>query len=210
MEDLTSKKFGRLLVIRFHGYKKGYGPLWECICDCGQRTIVSAGHLRSGHTSSCGCLAKEVRTKHSRSRTKLYRVWQGIKQRCLNPNASRYERYGGRGIKICKEWENDFSCFYKDMSPDYREGLQIDRIDNKGDYCKANCRWVKPSENVKHRECSIIYDGINLKDYCKKEGLNYNTVFSRYHYYGWTLDEAVQKGNFKGQRRFNHGKNCKR
>lgn len=137
---------------------------------------------------------------HGLSHHPLYGVWKGMKQRCYNPKASRFEKYGGRGIKVCKQWKDCFVNFYNDMVEGYSKGLQLDRIDNDGNYCKENCRWVAPSENVKNRDCAIFYKGKNLKDYCKEKGLNYNTVFSRHKYYGWSLDKAVREGNFRGKR----------
>ena len=86
------------------------------------------------------------------SRTKLYNVWGMMKQRCFNEKASGYERYGGRGIKVCDEWAKSSDAFYKwAMENGYKEGLQIDRIDNNGDYSPDNCRWVTLAENLKNR-----------------------------------------------------------
>lgn len=123
-----------------------------------------------------------------------------MKQRCNNPKASRYESYGGRGIKVCAAWEKDFLSFYSDMADGYSKGLQLGRIDTNGDYCKENCRWVKPAENVKNRTNTIFYKGVCLKDYCKQNNLCYNTVVGRIRQYNWPIEEAVKQGNFRGER----------
>ena len=82
--------------------------------------------------------------------TPTYISWCAMKQRCNNPKSPRYKDYGGRGIKICKEWNNDFAQFYKDMGirpPDH----SIDRIDNDGDYTPDNCRWATKSQQIRNR-----------------------------------------------------------
>ena len=97
---------------------------------------------------------------HGKSNTKLYRVWNSMKQRCLNPKDKFYFCYGGRGINICSEWldqENGFINFYNwAIENGYKEGLTIDRIDNDGDYCPENCRWISVSENSRKKRTTKI------------------------------------------------------
>lgn len=155
--DLLGHRFGRLVVIKFHGKNERRSALWECLCDCGNTKVVMGQSLRSGATQSCGCLNREInRAKPNRRihgqaggaksvRTQAYRCWANMIQRCTNPNAYRYINYGGRGIKVCERWKN-FTSFLEDMGeppPKY----QIDRIDNEGHYEPTNCRWVTQKEN---------------------------------------------------------------
>jgi hypothetical protein len=92
------------------------------------------------------------RWKHGWSHTKLHRVWCEIHRRCNDPKRERYNRYGGRGIKVCDEWKTDFEPFCKwALSNGYREGLQIDRINNDGDYEPTNCRFVTRLQNCRNR-----------------------------------------------------------
>ena len=119
--DLVGQRFGRLLVLRRITKeelpdKNFYNQVfWECQCDCGNIKIVSSGHLRDGHTRSCGCLhdenARIIGRTHGKTKTRLHAVWTNMLQRCTNPNNKKYKNYGARGICVCDEWR-DFIKFY--------------------------------------------------------------------------------------------------
>lgn len=204
--DLSGRDFGRLKVLARSDNTKAGKARWLCQCSCGNKTIVIGSKLINGYTKSCGCLLIESRIKHSLANHPLYSVWKGMKQRCFNPKASRYERYGGKGITVCQAWRNSFKAFFNDMSPEYQKGLQLDRIDNEKGYSKGNCRWVTPAINVRNRENTIFYKGVCLKEYCKQHNLNYNTVSGRINRYHWPVDKAVLNDNYQGKRGINYVK----
>lgn len=147
--DLTGKRFGHWLVlIRTTNSKIGH-PRWLCRCDCGREKIVQGGNLRNGGSKSCQNCQNKGNYKHGLRRTRLYNVWANIIKRCENPNATHYERYGGRGIRICSEWRKRFMVFRRwALSHGYKDGLTIDRIDNDGNYEPSNCQFITRGENT--------------------------------------------------------------
>jgi len=161
LKDLTGKRFGRLVVIKIEKVGKNGGIKWACKCICGNEVIVAGYRLTSRHTKSCGCLKKEVDAygsiTHGLSKNPLYSVWKNMTRRCVDKNSDWYHRYGGRGITICEEWK-DLSVFVSwAESNGYKTGLEIDRIDNDGNYCPENCRFVTRSQNS-HNKTSVRTD----------------------------------------------------
>lgn len=188
--DLTGKRFGRLTVLTKSPEKKDRSYTWVCQCDCGKITHpIITNRLLHGGTRSCGCLRNDLTrqrsVKHGMYSTRLYGVWSAMKRRCLNPNVDRYKSYGGRGITICDEWINDFQAFCDwAIANGYRDGLSIDRIDNDGDYCPENCRWITMAEQAGNKSSTILVE-INgesktLVEWSHITGILYGTLYRRY------------------------------
>lgn len=164
--DLNGKVFGRLVVIREDTERSKSGDVkWVCRCNCGKEVSIIAASLNNGHTQSCGCLRKEKMTSHGLHKHPLYKVYVYMKSRCNNTKDSSYIRYGGKGITVCDRWLESFENFYNDVIEGYSKELQLDRIDNDGNYEPSNCRWVTHSQNQMNkganRESSSRYKGVH-------------------------------------------------
>lgn len=199
-EDLSNRRFGRLVATKFIKRSSGGQSIWECVCDCGNVIQTSAGYLKSGHTTSCGCYCKErtkeALTKHGKTGSRLHNIWFCIKSRCYNDNNDAYHNYGGRGIKMCDEWKDNFSAFYDwAISNGYRENLSIDRINVDGDYTPDNCRWATDKEQCSNtrRTHFITFDGktMCLHDWESYLGFSRGTISARINKLNWTIEKAL-------------------
>lgn len=184
--DMSGQKFGRLTVL-CRAENRGRTTMWLCKCDCGNETVVSAGHLKNGHTTSCGCYRKEKvvsdNTTHNMTGTRLYRIWANMKQRCEKPSNPKYINYGARGIRLCDEWHDSCKFFEWALSNGYRDDLTIDRIDVNGDYEPSNCRWATTAEQALNRTDNhwITYNGVTqtMKEWSDELNIPYKILEHR-------------------------------
>lgn len=198
--NLTGRRFGRLVAFDYE--RRGAGAhtviWWRLRCDCGNETLVRAHSLRAGHTTSCGCIAKEsaraLLTVHGNCHRPEWHCWIGMRRRCNDPRASSYPRYGGRGIRVCERWAS-FDEFVKDVGPRPSPEHTLDRIDPDGDYTRGNVVWADRKAQARHKRNSFIVeiDGCKrpLIEVCETLGKNYNRVRVRIRKYGWSVERAL-------------------
>lgn len=173
--------------------------MWACKCDCGSQRSVIGADLRSGRSASCGCTIDDQRLgnlkrTHGSSGTRLHYAWKNMRSRCSNPDNGSFRYYGGRGISICKEWD-DFSTF-RDwaMENGYSSELTLERIDVNGDYCPRNCTWAtKDAQAVNKTNNLRSPDGELWLHKARKHGVK-DSAFRRRIFAGWPPEEAASVG----------------
>lgn len=194
--DLVGQRFTRLLVIGRAPNKsaKDTNARWHCRCDCGRMCIAYGQDLRREKFKSCGCFIAEKMYKHGQSRTKEYRTWQTMRQRCENPKNSAYEEYGAAGVTVCERWKS-YEAFREDMGPAPTPRHTIDRIDGTRGYEPGNCRWATYAEQNRNLKSNVFVeiDGVRmvLQDWCRTFGINDKTAYSRIRK-GWDAERALK------------------
>jgi len=201
--DLTGGVYGRLTVISSAPPGRPGETRWLCRCECGKEKIASTRKLRSGKAVSCGCKsaewvasfggrfvdkAMETVRKHGHAaggaRTSEYDSWVSMRQRCTNPNDSAWDRYGARGITVCKRWDS-FEAFLADMGPKPTPKHTIDRLRPAGNYEPGNCRWATKAEQGQENKRPLIpmeYGGViypSIAAACRAAGVNKQSVLRR-------------------------------
>lgn len=206
--DMTGTVFGRLTVLERAANTASGQIRWICKCVCGNKVIVQATNLKSGATKSCGCLNREKRRTsrrtHGLHKHPLYQVWKDMRRRCRAKNHHAFADYGGRGIRVCAEWESNFSEFYKwAMTKGYRPGLSVDRKENNGPYSPENCQFsTRIEQNNNKRSNRIIkHDGkrLTLSQWAAQSGISMKRLSSRLKA-GWTFAKAITTPTKGGHR----------
>lgn len=210
VEDVTGRKFGRLTAIR-KTETKNRQAMWECVCDCGNVGSYSLSKMKKGNTKSCGCYFKDkmkefhedsdhsylIKHGHStkKKQTDTYKVWAGIRTRCVNPNDTAYQNYGGRGITICERWKDSYENFLEDMGERPGKDYSIDRIDNEQGYSPENCKWATRKEQHRNtrRNVWIEFNGEKkvMADWADEYGIKRQTLKHRLAVLGWDIETAL-------------------
>jgi hypothetical protein len=193
--ELKNQRFSKLFVIEFAGVNSiNHKTMWKVKCDCGNEFVVEGHSLKSGNTKACGCTRKESLIKrnfrHGLYFTRLHTIWNNMKERCTNPNHPNYIYYGGRGIKLCDEWQT-FEGFIKDNGQSYEDHVKkfgevdttADRWPNvNGNYEPSNFRWATREEQIRNTRVST--KSIDFEEHSKQEQL-------------WSsfLNGAIKRGN---------------
>jgi hypothetical protein len=210
-KDITGQKFNRLTAVKFIRKEKTY-YYWLFKCDCGNEKIIRKDIVKCGASKSCGCLNDETRRKrfinntlsleHGMSGTQFYKIWDGMKDRCIYKNSYKKKYHGGRGITICNKWLK-FENFRDDMYKSYLEHLEkfgskdttIDRINNNGNYCLENCRWATHKEQSNNTRANriITYDNQTktMSEWAKQLKMPYYLFNSRINQHKWTIERAI-------------------
>ncbi len=198
--NIEGKKYGRLTVISKDSTNN---KKWICECECGKVKSIWQSNLTTGRTLSCGCLASEITArrnyKHGGSKERLYEVWENMRKRCSNPKNNRYKNYGGKGVKVCDEWQ-EYKVFrewaYATGYDEFAEYGQctIERIDVGGNYEPSNCTWKTIKEQCYNRTSNKIltYNGKSqtLTEWENEIGCGKYIIGNRLRK-GWTVEEAL-------------------
>jgi hypothetical protein len=199
--NIIGNVYGRLTIIRElpsdkEKYGKYSGRRLLAKCSCGKIKNVNKRAVLRGRVKSCGCLQIEKASTHGLSNTKLYNKFRGMIQRCYDPDFWMYPWYGGRGIIVCDEWKNDIKKFYNWANRNgYKDGLQIDRIDNDGNYEPSNCRFVTLNENMNNTSKTIFLyfndERISLQHASKKYNIDATVLYQRIKKLKWSTRKAL-------------------
>ncbi|HDY87191.1 MAG TPA: hypothetical protein ENH82_03630 [bacterium] len=196
--NLAGKKLGNWNVIKRDNNDKHRNIKWLCKCKCGKIYSVRSEQLRNGDSTQCRSCSNKIKggwKTHGLTKSKLFKTWCGIVQRCENKNNEFYPRYGGRGIKICTLWRHDFKSFYDyAIANGWKEGLTIDRIDNDGNYEPGNIRFVPMKIQCRNRSSNIWItikgETKILADWARINNIKYGTIHFRYKQ-GWRGENLI-------------------
>ena len=194
----AGERYGSWTVLPFAFHKPKFNQSYYlCRCDCGYESTVLVNNLRTGTAVRCRHCANKSRRKHggvqNGPNTALYRIWNGMRARCQNPQHTSWERYGGRGIRVCERWL-DFANFLADMSPRPGPEYSLDRLDNDGNYEPSNVVWATKRQQGNNRgDCHFLeFEGesLTIAEWARRKGINPITLAARI-YAGWEVERAL-------------------
>lgn len=200
-QDRAGVRYGLLVAIRPLNEN---GVKWECSCDCGNTVTVYGKQLRSGAVKSCGCGPKgRPRFRHGMGKTRVYRIWKQMHQRCNNPKAEGYENYGGRGIRVSQEWDS-FETFYDDMGEPPEDTTLDRKLTNEG-YSKENCKWSTWKEQHRNRRDNHLLTAFGqikcMTEWCEEYGIPVSTLKNRLYRAKMTVEDALTVALYAKQRK---------
>lgn len=186
--NLIGQKFGFLTVVSEAESPRRKKRAWKCICSaCGNAKTLTTGELRwrekRQSAMGCGCLRGRSPNSgsktHGMSRSRPYRIYCGMINRCCVPSTKDYARYGARGITVCARWRESFESFWADMAEGYADNLTLDRKDNSGPYSPENCRWASAEKQANNRRSTVLFQGKPIAEWARKLGISRSTILNR-------------------------------
>ena len=191
--NLTGQTFGWLTAIQPER-SDGKKWLWRFRCVCGKHCIKLGVDVRRGKTGlHCGCKAAQLRYRpvtHGMSKHPAYAVYRSMIARCKLPSHRAWRNYGGRGITVCKSWQRGFQYFWADMGATYQRGLDLDRINNDGNYSPKNCRWSTRRMSAMNRRSTIRQ--LDIPTLATSTGISRSTLYYRIKH-GWPLNALTRR-----------------
>ena len=201
--DLTKRKFGRWTVLK-EEEPRSRSRMWLCICKCGNIKTIAGSSLKCGGSRSCGCIIKEAGTSLGMWGKPVYHSWEGMIQRCNNPNDKSYKNYGGRGITVCKEWLK-FENFYKDMG-DCPDGLSIERVENSKGYFPENCKWATQTEQQRNKRAQrrslTGFNGVIIDKKTSKYKVSIMAEYKTYNLGTFSILADAIKAREQGEKKY--------
>lgn len=189
---MIGQRFNKLVVISEHAQRKNGSKAFVCQCDCGKTTVIRKDTLKS-KSKSCGC--EKGNRIHNQSKSEIYSIWKGMRNRCTNKKSKAWQYYGAKGITVCEEWSS-FNQFVVDMGPRPSKKHSIERKDTTKGYSKENCKWATIAEQNRNKTSSIFltYNGKtqSLKDWAKEIGKPYDALHYRF-FCGWEHKDIIEK-----------------
>ncbi len=210
-EDLTGRRFGRLIVLNFARRSPNGHAIWLCQCSCPRQTLleVFATNLKRLKTQGCVCILEEYHAAQAvaaKMNSPLYITWINMRVRCSKEDGRDYKDWGGRGITVCDEWldlEKGFALFEEWATKNgWREGLTLDRVDNDGNYTSENCQWATRKQQARNRRSNRMVNPfgegemplIEAVEKYSPKSLNYHQVKKRLNR-GWDLKDALTRAS---------------
>lgn len=205
-QQSVGKKYGRLLVqeiVYEKRYKKSTVAFAKGVCDCGERYFGRLVDLKAARVKSCGCLNRELITKHGFAKEKnnpllyMHQAWCSMRQRCYNKKSKYYKNYGGRGIDVSVSWRESFDIFFSDMGLRPTPKHSIDRKDNNAGYSKENCHWATSKQQRQNSRQNVYvtfgYATRCLSYWCELFGVPHATASGRVRRRGITYQQALTR-----------------
>ena len=197
-KELIGTRFGKLVLIKRQGYDKRRCRVFLCKCDCGNELVTSIGILnrKKEPKRMCPDCSYKTRLKHGLAigdHTKhhpVYKKWRRMIQRTQAKDGRNYEMYSARGITVCERWK-DAKNFVEDMSPSWKEGHSLERIDNDKGYYPENCKWIPMAKQARNTRRNKVYKGKSMAEWAEITGIKYSTLRSRLNIYGWSWEKAL-------------------